>query len=194
MNGGTTGNKKNRGCHAILEHEYNVDDYNAKVAHDNDVFGTMGSVLPIYSGIATELVSPYQIPDLSIKQYHLVDGSWVHNDNIAIEVYMLPGERQPCIVKVSESVSERVYEDYYQLIYTEVVPRLKMLFNYQTDQPFRLYIADVNNIQFEGWLMENGMLKRSDKIVREVKSENENKTVRNKYISTMEQRKEKTGD
>ena len=172
--------------------EYEVESLNANT--EKEVVGELGTPIPLLAGLAEKLIMCCDGPEMvEHRIYRTDDGAWRVDPDFIIKVYYPGNSSQTCFFSVSEIKGGEEFVDYYQVPYSEIVPRTKLHFKSREDAEYRYIISEINNIQLENWLKESGVIKMSEK-VRALLSDEEDENIRNKHIGGLESRSERAND
>lgn len=137
---------------------FEIDEVNAET--ERDVFGSMGTPLPLLPGLAENIIDEEDSEDVKLRRVVRDEEGWSIGTEISILVYFPGNVNQTCVVSVVKCTRECRSVDYYQMPYSEIAPRAKMFMqsHIDIDADSRWFVADIQNAQLEGWLKENGVM------------------------------------
>ena len=177
-------------------HEYNIDEFNGKTEAEN--VGMLGEALVLLPGLAENVLEDCGEPDLVFRKIEKTDaGCWEIDHSIWFSIYYPGNAFQTCVaevVKIDED--EGTLTDYYQIPYSEVIPRIQAILKARKHSDERWFLAQCDNAQFELWAKETSIDQISRQalcLLKECQNE-ENETIRDQHSGGVEPEQERTND
>ena len=177
-------------------HTYQIDEFNAET--EKEAVGRLGPAKVLYAGLAENILSGCEEPDILSRRIIRNNGKWDIDYTISFSIFYPGNSNQTTVARVSKITEDnKLLEDFYQIPYSEVVPRIAAIFRQRVEnnEDQRWFIVRVNNHQLEGWLIESGLMKMSDNVLElleesETEDENQNENIRNKHRNVVERGEE----
>lgn len=181
---------------------YNVEEFNA--ATEAKTVGNLGPALVLLPGLAEALIEDDTEPDVFCRHMVKTENGWEIDYNLSFSIFYIGNSRQTTVARVTKlQESGEISYDFYQIPYSEIVPRIAAILRERLDTDERWYVAQVNNIQIEGWLEETGVMcltKQALSLLDDPeRSESEtdtetNENIRYQHSSSMESEKKRADD
>lgn len=139
------------------EMRYNVDEINAVTEEDSA--GNLGKPLYLLPGFAEVLIDDESEPDVFCRRLVKTESGWEIDYNLSGSFFYVSNSTQTTVARVSKRCDDgEILNDYYQVPYSEVVPRIISVMKDRLGTDERWFVAQTNNIQLEGWLQESGAM------------------------------------
>ena len=149
-----------------------VDELNAATEFDGKPQGML-PLAPLDVGFAEALIEEAPEPEVVLDRVRKTeDGTWTFKPSLSISVYRPPNTHMSCVVSVEayDSGRDRWLVDYYQLAYSEIVPRTQAIITKYKETPDkRLLITEMDNIQISGWMSNSDAILLSDQVKDELR-------------------------
>lgn len=149
---------------------FSVEELNAATEFDGKPQGML-PLSPLCEGLAESLIEQSPEPEMVLDRVQKEDGKWTFDPPLSVSVYRPPNSQMSCVVAVEayDEEGDRWLVDYYQLPYSEIVPRATALLTKYKETPDKRYlITTLDNVQIDGWLSASDAILLSEGVRKEM--------------------------
>jgi len=150
---------------------FSVEELNAATEFDGKPQGLL-PLSPLCEGLSESLIEQAPEPEMVLERVHKEDGNWTFTPPLSVSVHRPPNSQMSCVVAVEaydDEGGDRWLVDYYQLPYSEIVPRATaLLAKYKQTPDKRYLITKLNNVQIDGWLSASDAILLSEDVRKEM--------------------------
>lgn len=151
---------------------FSVKEINAATEFDGKPQGML-PLAPLCEGLAEELIEKSPEPEIVFERVRKTEeGVWTFEPPLSISVHRPSNSRMSCVVSVEayDDENDRWLVDYYQIPYSEIVPRAQaILTKYKETPDKRLLMTTLDNIQISGWMAESDAILLSEEVKDELR-------------------------
>lgn len=151
---------------------FSVKELNAATEFDGKPQGML-PLAPLSEGFAEVLIEQSLEPEIVLDRVRKTeDGTWTFEPSLSISVHRPPNSQMSCVASVEayDDENNRWLVDYYQLPYSEIVPRAQaILTKYKETTGKRILITALDNVQIRGWMADSDAILLSEGVKDELR-------------------------